>query len=131
MIRNLSTRLLLILTCVALAVEGGCQKPPAELPPLYPATGTASFKNGGPVIGRIKFQPVDNSSFSADGLVGKDGKFSLSTQRRGSDERSPGVPAGTYHVTINATATRPTVRLPDPVQVQEGENKFAFQIDRK
>jgi hypothetical protein len=116
--------------CVALI---GCQRTAAPSRTVYPATGVVTYKNGGPVTGRIKFRPVGNSSYLADGMVGTDGKFSLSTRYVGSEEAVPGIPAGRHLVTVVPMVganRRPPVELPDPVEVQASENTFAFEIAR-
>jgi hypothetical protein len=118
---------------------GGCSGPAApSFPPLHPATGTVVYKGGGPVVGRVKFLPVGQTSYLAEGILGKDGKFSLSTLQPGGEERTPGVPVGEYTVTVIPvtlkpipTAGRPDIQLSEPVQVKEGENTFKFEISRK
>jgi hypothetical protein len=122
-----------------LAALVGCQgSSPPPLPATHAVSGTVVYKNGGPVVGRIKFQPVGGSSYLAEGILGKDGRFTLSTLRPGGEERIDGAPAGEYTVSVIpvmlkpvVSGGRPDIQLPDRVHVHEGENNFSFEISRK
>jgi hypothetical protein len=129
-------RHIVIMAIVAGAI--GCQRAATSLPALQQASGTVVYKGGGPVSGRIKFTPVDGSSYRGEAILGKDGKFTIATVRPDSDERTPGVPAGDYKVSVIPITPnvipgsgRPDIQLPDPVHVQEGENTFHFEVPRK
>jgi hypothetical protein len=133
-----SLTIIACVACISLMMLGGCEKAPPPLPATHPVTGTVVYKGGGPVVGRIKFRPVNDAPFRAEAIIEKDGKFSLATGRVGSEDRVPGVPAGEYSVTVipvglapNPTAGRPDIQLPDHVQVKEGDNTFTFEISRK
>lgn len=130
----------LLAISVALVTSSGCRRAAPALSPVYPATGTVVYKNGGPVVGRISFRPVESgATHRAGGIMGRDGKFSLSTVRPGTaEEPVPGVPAGDYMVTVIPVSAnpvpssgRPDIRLPEHVQIQAGENVFKFELDRK
>jgi hypothetical protein len=129
---NLMMRGAYIVFCVVVIALCGCQQPAPPAATAHPAAGSVVYRGGGgPVTGRIKFRPVGDSSYFADGTVGKDGKFSLSTRRVGSEEATPGIPAGHYRVSVTpiSGATRPPpIELPDVVTVHEGENTFSFEI---
>src|SRR4051794_16859113 len=64
----------------------------------YPVTGTVALDDGTPVTrGLVVFERVDGGpALTARGDVGPDGRYTLSTDKRGD-----GVPAGRYKVLVN------------------------------
>jgi hypothetical protein len=90
---------LLVVNCslfiVLLSGCGGASRP-ADLPPLYPLTITVTQDGKALPEAVIKFvaQADENAKYKPVAITGADGKVALSTYG------FPGVPAGTYKVTI-------------------------------
>ena len=110
-----------------------CSKAPEPMPTTHTVTGTVSYKQGGPVAGRIAFQPMTDMQLACNGPVAADGTFTLSTLRTSDQERVDGVPEGDYKVTVFPASTDHFILpqdLPGKVTVKAGENKFDFKIEK-
>src|SRR5262249_2105746 len=114
-------------------IAAGCAKPPEPMPTVYPVTGTVTYKQGGPVAGRIAFQPVTDTQMASNGPIAEDGTFTVSTLRTNDSQRIDGMPEGEYRVTVFPNATNQLsmpVELPGKVVIKPSENRFEFKIEK-
>jgi hypothetical protein len=118
---------------MAMLVLASCSKPAEPMPTTHPVTGTVVYKQGGPVPGRITFQPMTDLQLACNGPIADDGTFTVSTLRTSDQQRIDGVPEGEYRVTVFPQATDQFIipkELPGKVTVKAGENRFDFKIEK-
>lgn len=112
----------------------GCGSPPVgELPPLHPAKGTV-VRAGKPLADCIlRFLPAkDDPNLTISAATDAEGRFEAATQTALGNVRKPGVPEGTYRVTIDLPMGSDqtgggAVELAGQV-VKAGENTFQFDV---
>lgn len=107
------------------------------LPPLHAAKGTVT-QGGKPVShALVRLRPEkDDPTLTIVGTTDAQGHFELSTQTTRGNVKRPGVPEGTYRVTIDLPIRDDqsgggSVELAKPTVVRAGDNAFPFEIAEK
>lgn len=125
---------------LGLVVLVGCtpSKPEGDLPPLHPVTGKI-VKGGAPFAGgMVRLDPITASpDLIVNGLVDKDGKFTLQTTHGQSQKKATGVPAGEYRVVYfppggdqTQGKAAPLVQPSKKFIVGEGANELVIDLDK-
>jgi hypothetical protein len=144
MIRKEGTpRLGIVVVAMVLLSAVGCTKRPT-LPETYPVHGKAVFPGGEPVPGGvIKFESQSDGAVVANGEIGGDGTFTVSTFKVG--VRAPGAIAGPHRVIVifsddfsGGIPSRPgipsggalSVVLPDLCTIQPEDNKLTLTVPK-
>lgn len=117
--------------CLTLAALGCGSE--AGLPPLHSAKGTVTQAGKPLADALVRFRPEkDDPTLTVVGTTDARGQFELSTQTTRGNVKRPGVPEGTYWVTIDLPVREDqsgggAVELVKPSVVRPGANTFAFE----
>jgi len=109
----------------------------AGLPPLHPAKGTVTHGGKPLADALVRLRPEkDDPTLTIVATTDARGHFELSTQTTRGNVKRPGVPEGTYRVTIDLPIRDDqsgggSVELAKPYTVRAGENTFTFEAAEK
>jgi hypothetical protein len=141
--KKITTLLRTVAVAIVLLSALGCSKKPT-LPETFPVRGKAVFPDGQPVPGgAIRFESQSDATVVANGEIGRDGTFTVSTFKVG--VRAPGAIAGPHRVIVifsdelsAAIPSRPgipaggalSVVLPKPFTIQPKDNEFTLTVPK-
>jgi hypothetical protein len=125
-------RRLRFIVAAAISLTMSCQSS-AGLPKTYPAAGQVQYKNGQPMKGgSVQFTTAEDNGLRVSGLIGEDGRFSLTTLR--DRAKADGAPEGDYRVLVLPPLQDdhkgvPPIPAPGTYKVEAKDNQFQIKLD--